>query len=704
FNVNAAAPDGRTHVAVSRDGTAVASLRREVVIVGQSQQQVVQLHYARIAPGGNWSAGASFERAITLGTVAAVTPVGLAMGERGDRVAVLLADGGNFALRGWTASPSSLDNALEIRQPGTPRALAASGDLSRIVVAGQFARDNLTQGGAHLFQFAQASPLASYFDTSGNMTDIVGAALSRDGRTLALGGGAGQLFLFHGARDRLDAPATLPLASAGLANLTLSEDGARLAAAVGTAVSMVDAQAAPTLLWNATVPGQAISGLAMNRTGGLLAVATSGNGGGVRAYTDVDATPLWTIPGDTRAVALNAEGSRVAYAGNFVGAGGTLRSAISGAGIPRALTMELAAGGKVAPTQIVTIPGTTTVTVNLKNDGAGLERVVFEDTASEVTVEANRSIVDVRPGATVRVDLIVNVTQPLVGQRVFNVTARSLTSKVVDNVTLSVVPRPTLDVKLSLNVTDVLAQPGQPSEFLITIVNNGTGDAPVVLNATQTVTMGRPWDVSLTEEELIALRGTSTSVKVTVTPPADALNGTAAFITLRLQGQDIFDTSRVSFRINPELKVEVNATGVTKLIEPGRRAFYNVTVTNIGSLPREFDVFYTITASDNRNWGVDMATAAVRLDPNAHRVFPVTIVAPADALPNERVAVRVVARSIPELVNETVVEGNVTLFGVAIEPKITTTSTPNNGIPFATPLAAIAVLLLAALLPRRRRP
>lgn len=696
FNVNAVAPDGRTMVAVSRDGTAIASLRRETVIsgTGGTQQHQLQVHYARVPAGANFSAGAVFERAASLGPADVIQPLGIVMSDDGNRVAVLLHDAAGAMLRGWSASASSLDSAFEIRRAGTPRALAGSGDLTRVVIAGQFPQGNFTYGAALVFPFAQSDAIASHYETSANGTDVRAAAISRDGRTVALGTGSGQALIFHNAREALVSPLSITLGSGGLANLTMSEDGSRLASAVGTNLTVLDVAAEPRVLWTGAIAGGAISSVAMNRTGGLIVVGASGTGGGVFGFSDLDATTLWSIPGDTRAVAVNADGTRIAYA---------QRTAVSAARIPRTLTMDLSTGGKVAPTQTITTPGSMSVIVNLRNDGAALERVVFEDNSPDVSVEASVPIVSVRPGEIARTNLTVHVTSNLVGQRVFNVTARSLTSGAVDNVTLSVMPRPRLDVRLSLNVTDILAEAGRPSEFLVAIVNNGTGDAQVVLNATQTVSSGPMWDMSLTETTLTALRGTRTSVKVTVTPPATAPNGTSSFITLRLVGTDIFDNARVSLRINPELKVEVNATGVTKLIEPGRRATYNVTVTNIGSLPRDFDVFWTITASDNRNWGVDMPTQVVRLEPNQRRVFPVAVIAPADALPNERVAVRISARSIPEIQNETVVEGNVTLYGIAVEPKVTTTTTPSNGIPFVAPAAILFAFLLAALLPRRRR-
>jgi len=310
-------------------------------------------------------------------------------------------------------------------------------------------------------------------------------------------------------------------------------------------------------------------------------------------------------------------------------------------------------------------------------------------------------VINLRPGSILKVNVTVSVDQPLPGPRVFNVTARSLTSGLVDNVTLSIAPKPTLDVKLQVNETDVLTEAGKTSEILVTIVNNGTGDSDVTLRAQQTVSGGAGWDLRISETSLTALRGTRTSVKVLVTPPSDATNGTSSAVRFTLEGLDIFDTKQVTFRLNPDLKVDVSATGVTKFIEPGKRASYNVTVTNIGSLPREFDVFFTITESSGRSWGVDMQAQKVRLDPTKSRTFPVTIIAPGDVLPNERVSVLVSARSVPEQANETAVIDNVTLFGVAVPLKAPTPSTPSGAIPAPTPLAVLAITLFLAALWRR---
>lgn len=689
--ITAATPQGRTHVAVSRDGSSIASVG---VDGPDPRSPTLRVQYQRVSPGTNWSAavsaGSVFESSINLGGRDATVPVGLAISHDGTRVAVLTAEAGSYVLRGFAYSGTTFVSAFEQRAPGTPRALGASSDLSHFVVAGQFPVGNFTYGGAYLLPFSQvAEPFASHFDRAQNNTNVVTAAMSADGSVVALGGGDGRVHVFRGGS--LATPASATVGGAPLGKLTLSEDGSRVAASIGLTLTALDATATPpTELWNASLTGVNVTELASNRTGGLLLAATSGTGGAVTAFSDADNAPLWSIPGDARAVAVDSAGTRIAYA---------QRAAISAARLPRLLLVDLVEGGKVAPQRTVTVPGEATFQVSLRNEGAAVERVVFEEGAPEFTIVADPVLV--KPGTIVKTNFTVRVAPGLVAPRVFNVTARSISSGVLDNVTLSIAPKPTLDVKLSLNGTDVLAQPGQRSTLLLTIANNGTSDAEVALRGVQVVSAGPLWDLRVSETSFTVLRRTSASVRVEMTPPATTANGTSSTVTFTLEGQDIFDTATVTYRVNPELKVKVNATGVTKFIEPGKRASYNVTVTNIGTLPRQFEIFYAITETTGRSWGVDMASQTVRIEPEQKRVLPVTIIAPGDVQPNERVSVRVTARSIPEQVNESAVIDNVTLFGVAVPLKITTTTTTPNGIPFVAPAAVVSLAFLAILLRRR---
>ena len=673
-------PPGRTHVAVSRDGTAVASLGLAYTPDGTAER--ASFYYGRTT--GNWSTAGTFNRSFDLGAPEDVTLVDVVLSDDGRRAAVLFGAGGQYVLRGYTATSSNVESAFEVRAPGTPRALAAAGDLSRILVAGQFPQGNLTHGGAYVLPFSQGAPLASTFDAAANGTDVRSAAMSRDGAVAALADAAGKVRVFRDAA--LAAPLVANVSSLAV-NVTMSDDGARLAAYANTSLVLLDINGTPTPRWNGTVPGGSISAVAIDGKGDLVVAGSSGSGGGVYAYGVDDARPLWQILGETRSVAIDSSGTRVAYA---------QRAAISGANVPRQLSVE--ASGST--TRVIAPPANASYEVVLRNDGGALERVVFEETSPGIAIPATAPV-SVRPGEVVRRNVTVEVEAGLVGPRAFDVTARSLTSNISRTLTFTVSPTPILDVTLHVNETDLVARPGQASELLLQVVNNGTGDADVQIRATQTVSTGPLWNLTLNEGIFTVLRGTRTTVGVTMTPPPGAENGTAATVDFVVEGLNVFDTARVVWRINPTLAVEVNATGVTRFIEPGDKAFYNVTVTNTGSLPRQFELVYAITSNDGRNWGVDMQAQTARIEPQQRRVIPVAIVAPADAQPDERVAVLVSARSIPELPNETLVQDNVTLFGIAIPPKVTTTTTPGNGIPAPGLVLVVAAVVLLALARRR---
>lgn len=699
-----AVPQGRSHVVVSRDGTAVATLGIEL---GQTTQagtgggpggnEFLRLYYARVERGGNWSGTTLLEARVNLGNSDLALPIGLTISDDGRRVVVLTSEGANYAIRGYELSGTTLATKFQRIGAGAPRSLASSGDLSRNLLVGQFAEGNFTYGGGKLFPFDQADPLATYLDTSANNTDARGAAISRDGSVRAIGGSEGRLYVFRSARDLLGSPAVHAMGGIGLGNLSMSEDGARLAASSGNLLSAVDLTGvSPRTLWNATLGGQNATVPSLDRTGSLIVVGTSGTGGALYGFSDADAIPLWTVPGETRGATVDSAGSRVAYA---------QRASVAGTRIPHALTLDLVGGGKVTPQQTVTSPGQLNVAVSLRNDGAALERVVFEDASQDANVSSDPVVVNVRPGAIIPVNLTITVSPGLSQPRTFNVTARSLSSGLVDNVTISIAPRPTLDVKLFLNETSLLAEPGRPITVFLTVVNNGTGNANVGLRATQTVSTGAPWNMTVSETSFTAIRGTRSSITVIITAPTNVANGTSSEITFTLEGQDVFDSARLTLRVNPELKLEIRGDPPTRFLTPGQRGSFNVTVTNVGSLPRDVEIFRVTEQDSGRQWGITMDSPVVRLLPTSSRVIELEITAPANAQPDEFVGVRITAQTLPEpgVVNDTRVNESVTLFARVIAPKITTPTAENDGIPGPAPLALVAVLSLLALLLRRRR-
>lgn len=674
---------GRAFVAASRDGTAFASLGP-----GPGQGNPPTLFYSRQADG-NFS-NPPYQRNFTLEGALR----GLAISDDGRRVVAATQVDRNVSLRGYGFGGSTLESAFDLRAPGDVYALATDGAASRIYLGGVFPEGNASYGGIVLYPFAQAEPLASWYDRSANNTNLTSLAASRSSSIVAAAGSDGRLFVYANAHDGLPEPTMLNVTLVP-SELALSDDGRRGFAAVNKTLQSFTTEGTPALSWNVTVPGATLTGLATNATGGLALASTAGSGGGVYGYAETGGEPVVRILGDARGVDVSADGSTIAYA---------LRSQVHAARLPRAISMDLVGGGKSAPTRMVTVPGSVSYEVNVRNDGAAPETIVFEGGAApEVTVSAQPGTLVLRPGAVEKVNLTVSGTRALVGARAFNVTARAISSGAVDNVTLSIEPQPTLDVKFVANRTEVVAIPGETSTVLVAIVNNGTSDVPVTVTAQQTTPAGQsPWNLSVPETSYIAVRGTRSSVRVMMTPPADAANGSARSVTLTLQGPEVFDQVSIFFRINPNVGVEVNATGLTKFIEPGKRATYNVTVTNTGSLPRDFETFYELVEGSGRSWAIDIPQSTFRLEPNGKRVIAVSILAPADVQPDDRVTVRVSARSVAGALNETIASDNATLYGIAVAPRATTTTPTGNGIPAVAPLAIIIVAAVAARLLKRR--
>lgn len=679
-------PLGRSHVAVSRLGDVVASLGNESR-VGTPPAGALTLYYARVPQGAAWTVPPTADLAVRIDQ----TPVGLALSDDGNRVAVLTTDGANYTLRGFTFSGASLDSAFDIRAAGTPYGLAASRDLSRLVVAAQLPEGDNRYGGLLVYPFAQAQPLQVHHDRTANNTSFRSAGASADGARIVGGTADGRVVLLAAE------PVVHKLGADNVTALAVSADGSRVSAAAGTTLGHFDATSGLRLLWNATLASPPAN-LALNQTGGILAVAVPGSGGGAFAYGDKDGQPIWRFQGDTRGVALNANGTEVAFA---------QRTFVSAARIPRAIVFEYPGGAKTGITQVAAANGTVRFELTVRNPGAAPERVVFEGPSdANLRVAPDPAVVLVNPGAIERVLLNVTVGPGFTGSRVFNVSARAQGADLVDNATLSVAVESRAEISLFLNETEVLAEAGVTSTLLLGIINNGTRDAAVGLRATQSVSQGAPWNLSVERTSFNVLPGTRQSVRVMMTPPADVANGTSNRVTFVLEGPNVSEVRQVTYRINPKLSLEVNATGLVKFVEPGRTAFYNVTVKNTGSLARQFEAYYEVASTGGKDWPVEISTEPFRLEGGAQRQVPVRIVAPLDITQEDRTSIRVFVRSLPEQVNETVVAGNVTLYANYQAPRPTTTTPTGNAVPFPTPLLALAVAAIAAtaLRPRGSRP
>lgn len=683
-------PLGRSHVAVSASGDAVASLGNQSRI-STGASGILTLYYSRIG-AGNWSGATPVNDTEEL----AGRAVGLALSADGRRVAVLFQDGDSYTLRGYAFSGTGLDRAFEYVGRANATALAASSDLGRLVVSGRFpGPEGTTRGGLRMYAFAPAQTVEEHLHAAVNGT-LTAAAVSANGARVAAGTGGGDVLLFNVVGGRLGEPSTYAVGAGNVSRLAMSASGERVSAVANATLVHLDVSAGFRQLWNATLAGN-VTSLALNRTGGVLLVATSGTGGGVYAYGDSSATPVWSINGAAAGVAVDAEGREVVYA---------QRTLVGMARLPRALVFELPGGANAAPAQTVAPGGVATFNLSVRNPGAAPETVRFQapsEVDARFTFQPETLVVD--PGASAPVTLTVALG-PRFGQaRTFNVSAFAASSGLQDNVTLGVAVQARANVTLIVNDTELLAAPGQTTSLLLGILNNGTRDAAVGLSVNQSVSVGPPWNLSVEQTSFIILPGTRTSVRVDVTPPADAANGTSSTLTFTLRGADGEDVQRVTLRINPRLDVSVDATGRVVFVEPGRTARYNVTVTNSGSLGREFEVLYEVAAGGERPWAIDIPIEPFPLGPGESRTVPVRVVAPADSTPDaDRLSLVVFARSVPAHANETPVSANLTLFANVEAPRPTTTTPGGSSIPAPGAILSTVAAAAAALgLSLRRR-
>lgn len=691
-------PFGRNFTAVSGDGLTVVSVGLDTTqgALGgglASGQPKVRMYSNRLSGAARWTPGATFQNA-TL-TLDFGVPVDLLVSTDGTRAVLATQIGPEFVVQAFTVGGSSFGNQFTYRAAGNVTDLAATPDLSTIARAGRIPEGTAAYAVVHVFPYQGNSPSRSHVDRSANGTQFQSVAITGDGNRIVAGDARGQLHVFTGATA--SQPVLLPGQSTLVRRLLMAEDGSRIAALMGNALTLYDATTAPpSLLYTATAAG-GVTDVAGNRTLGILALAV--NGTGIVGYGDLSATPLWTLPATGQPVAMDASGTYVAYAPTL--------SRIAVARIPRGLSFEHATGGDAGPVKIARPQGSATFELLVRNAGAAPERVRFEFPRElDLSFAADAPALAIAPDQTARVNVTVTTGPLFAGTRSFNVSAVSQTSGLRDDTILTLQLQDEPDVRFLVNdTTDIAMKPGETRLVVLGVLNNGSTDAAVGIRATQAVTRGEPWVITLDPASLTLAPDSVTTVRVNVHAPAGATDGTSNTLRFTLEGANVSDQVSLTFRINPTLGVAVEAAGRVKFVEPGGIAFYNVTVTNTGSLPRRFEAFFTADAQGGKSWAVDMDTSPFQLQPGATQTILVRIFAPQDAVPNvDRVGVFVQARSFPEQVNETFAEGNLTLFANAVEPKpTTTTTTEGQVIPgLALPIVASA-LATVALLHRRRR-
>ena len=684
-NAEQVSPGGRLFVAVSDDGNTIASIGYDRQLTsGTPTPATPRLYYARAGPGGSWTTGTANLSAYLSGT-----PVGLALSDDGNRVALALDSSGNMTVRGFSFASGILSNAFTYIAPGRPIALAGSDNLGRLALVGVApVGGGVNRSVAFTLSFATGTADTQHAAAEGVALGAV--AVSPDGERVAVGGTNGTLLLFRGATG-----ATQPVQLAGgngtVSSLVLSGDGRRLAAGSDGGVTAFDlVAAAPSLLWQAPM-GVAPRSMDYNHTGGLLLIGSSD---GVRALNEAGGQ-MWQLRGNTTSVAVDADATTIAYAQG--------RLVFSGS-LTRGLTFAFKGGGDTRPPQTITPSGEAAYSLSVQNPGAVTERITFRGPPDlDVDVRFEPAELLVNPDETVDVVAYVRPGQLQAGSRTFNVTAFAATSGLSDDTTLSFDIAPFSDVSLFLNVTEVLAVQGEKHELLLEVLNTGTEAVALSLRADASTSDGSTWNVTVDPESFTLNPNSKTTVRATVTPPRNAANGTSNTITYRLEGAQVADSVTVVYRINPQTGIELIPAARVKYIEAGKSDTFNITVRNTGSLPRRFEVIYDINHTSDRLWGIEMPTEAFRLDPLESRTITMKVTVPVEARPPDYLKFTVTAQLLPEG-DEPVVKSSVPIFANAQEPKPDEEDEEEDNLIPNPSIGLLAALgALAALATRRRR-
>lgn len=676
-------PQGRPHVAVSADGTTIASFGYSRSVGSPVSAPV--LYYNRAANGNDWSVpGTNITRFVE------GDAVGIAVSADGRRVALVLHNAGNMSIRGYSFQNGILSQAFDHVTPGRPHALAASADLSRLAVVGVVPVGGFNRSAVLTVPFSSGGVESPYYLPEG--VNVTRVALSSDGQRVAAGGSNGTLLLFRGSAA-FPPPETLDVGNATVGAVAFSGDGRRLAVGTDTLLRVFSAgDAGVQPAWDVALssPPRAMD---LNHTGGILLL---GSREGVFAYNE-EGGQMWKLNGDTSAVGVNADGSAIAYA---------QRRLVFAASVPRGLALTLPGGVETMPPKTIPPGGSGDYTLSVYNPGAAAERVVFTGPDDlDVAIDFQPADLLVNPGETRSVTATVRPGTSLqAGSRGFNVTAHAITSGLSDDTTLNFTIAPIADVSLFLNVTEVLAKQGETSDLLMEVRNQGTKAVALSLRADQEVTAGQPWNVTVDPTSFTLNPNSKTTVRVSVTPPRNAANGTSNTITYLLEGAEVSDRAVVTYRINPEIGIEVIPSARVKYIDAGQSDTFNITVKNTGSLPRRFEVYYDINETSGRSWGIDMPLEPFRLEPSGSRTVTIKVTVPVEARPPDYLKFTVTARLLPEG-DEPVVQDSVPIFANAQEPERDEEEEEDNQNPLPAPGPAVVFGLVAALAfaIRRRR-
>ena len=299
----------RTHelsvlgVAVSPDEKWVASGSRDMTIGLDSREtgetKTLKGHTAAVravsfSPDGKLLASAGVDGTVRLWDVKTGAQVATLLGHFGTVYAVAFDPKGGTLVTSGQDSTIRLWSVAERRQIGTlsgdwvrPSYVQFSGDLSRVVLAGTGEGSQVWNGGA--LQFTRR--------------DAEAAALSRDGRTLAMGTSDGSVWL---GVDRMDHPSLVTRMSAPVRRLVFSADG--------NTIAMLDDQERIRIAdLKPDDTGRPKTSDLQSRTGSVQFLAMSDNGASIAVAGSGGLTILDRVTGAARVVNTTNAVRGIAY-------------------------------------------------------------------------------------------------------------------------------------------------------------------------------------------------------------------------------------------------------------------------------------------------------------------------------------------------------------------------------------------------------
>lgn len=645
-------PEGTDHVAVSDDGTGLAS----AVDVGASGPNLLFFNRSDAENGApTWSE--EFARGVT---ALAITP-------DGDHLAVATADDNDGVVRLYETRGGDGTLLLEHEADGPVHAVAVDDDAEWILAGGETVANGTSQGKVLLYRETAGGAPVDTYTVEEDLPGVVRAvALTPDARYALAGTAAGRLASFERSGSDLGEPDINAFEGSQVAGVAVRPDGGLVAAGATDGVHLLERQGSgPTLAprWSHATDGSVVS-LAASTNLTHLVAAVPGPEGVIHAYHESRSEPIWTLDRGADHVDLSGDASHV------VAARGTNVSAYP---THRALEGGFPAGDGLSedPSTVpVAVEGQTThVEVGLRNLGSVADEYdVSASISGDWTVNVTPNQVEILPNETGTADVALQPGSVPAGRYNVSFTAVSRSDgSVRANVTVPVQVEGEADLELTLDGANASrpVEPGDAPQVFLTVENLGNAQTNVDVFARLTPSSSPSWTVSAPDRVGALGPGDTTSFQVGVQVPDDAPDGDARQLDVTVAGGGDRETESVRFVVNPFRKVELDVQPGVRLVNSTVPGFYNATVENQGSIDTSFQFLFERQASGTPGWTVVAKREPFVVNSGDSRTLPIKIVAPQNGAPGDRVVLKV--QVVPEDIADQVhpdVQSNVTISAV----------------------------------------